>query len=213
MIIEYRTASCTVLPTASGMLWYWLKTLTILQFYFVSSNINPLKLDFLRTSDYGEKPSFDYYQSNNDKVILPTKLSDLQYHGTTTLAFVFGDSIIVAVDSMASVGSYVGSRTVRKVFPMSSHIVATMAGGAADCAFWIRKIACEAKILEFEYGSTPEVGMYAKLLSQTLREYRGMDISVGTMVAGWHKNTGPSCKYMKIIYRNYLLIQEHNLTW
>ena len=76
---------------------------------------------------------------------------------------------------------------------MSSHTVATMAGGAADCAFWIRKVASEVSILENEYSHKPEVIMYAKLLSQTLRQYRGMDISVGTMVAGWHTNIGPEC--------------------
>ena len=52
----------------------------------------------------------------------------LQYHGTTTLAFVYRDSVVIAVDSMASLGDYVGCRTVRKVLPISQHVVATMAG-------------------------------------------------------------------------------------
>lgn len=78
---------------------------------------------------------------------------------------------------------------------MSSHVVATMAGGAADCAFWIRQVAKEVKILEFQLGSKPEVAMYAKILANNLRRYRGMEISVGTMVTGWHPNTGPSRKF------------------
>ena len=59
-----------------------------------------------------------------------------QYHGTTTLSFVCAEGIVVAVDSRASMGDYVGSRTVRKIFPISSRMVATMAGGAADCSYW-----------------------------------------------------------------------------
>ena len=60
--------------------------------------------------------------------MLPVQLNQLQMHGTTTLAFVFQDSVIIAADSMASLGDYVGSRTVRKVLPVSDKIVATMAG-------------------------------------------------------------------------------------
>jgi hypothetical protein len=42
------------------------------------------------------------------------------YHGTTTLAFVFGEDIITAVDSRASLGKFIGSRTVDKVIPVTN---------------------------------------------------------------------------------------------
>jgi Proteasome subunit len=121
--------------------------------------------------------------------LLPKPLNELQYHGTTTLAFLYKKGIIVAVDSKASVGSYVGSRTVKKVFPISKHMLATMAGGAADCAFWIRRTARQAKVLEYEHGSPMKVCSVAKLLAASLREYRGSDLSVGTMVAGYDLQT------------------------
>lgn len=135
--------------------------------------------------------------------ILPAPLSDLQRHGTTTLAIVHGDNVVVACDSMASVGEYVGSRTVRKVFPLgrgqgsesgSVRVVATMAGGAADCAFWIRRTALQARIIEQDLGCLLPPSTYARLLAQSLRNYRGSGLSVGTMVAGWHKETGPQRK-------------------
>jgi 20S proteasome alpha/beta subunit len=116
-------------------------------------------------------------------------LDELQYHGTTTLSFICKDGIVVAVDSRASVGSYVGSRTVKKIFPLSKYIVATMAGGAADCAFWIRRTARQAQVLEHEYGSALRVGAIAKLLASSLREHRHSGLSVGTMVAGWDVET------------------------
>uniref|UniRef100_A0A7S1FZ16 Uncharacterized protein n=1 Tax=Corethron hystrix TaxID=216773 RepID=A0A7S1FZ16_9STRA len=50
-------------------------------------------------------------------------------HGTTTLAFIFKGGIIVAVDSRASIGQFIGSKTTQKVLPVSSHILGTMAGG------------------------------------------------------------------------------------
>jgi len=41
-------------------------------------------------------------------------------HGTTTLSFVFQGGAIVAVDSRASIGNFVGSKTVQKVLPINS---------------------------------------------------------------------------------------------
>lgn len=40
-------------------------------------------------------------------------------HGTTTIAFVFQGGIVAAVDSRASIGNFVGSKTVQKVLPVS----------------------------------------------------------------------------------------------
>ncbi len=104
---------------------------------------------------------------NIDKHVLPELISpphnasiplspdQLQAHGTTTLAFIFGDSVIIAVDSMASVGSFVGSRTVRKALPLGSHCLATMAGGAADCAHWIRWTSSAVQVGSSSYLSVP----------------------------------------------------------
>ncbi len=52
-------------------------------------------------------------------------------HGTTTLSFIFegGDGgIVAAVDSRASIGQFVGSKTVQKVLPINNHMLGTMAG-------------------------------------------------------------------------------------
>lgn len=52
-------------------------------------------------------------------------------HGTTTLSFIFeGDDggIVAAVDSRASIGQFVGSKTVQKVLPINNHMLGTMAG-------------------------------------------------------------------------------------
>jgi 5'-3' exonuclease len=54
------------------------------------------------------------------------KRTKLQFeHGTTTLSFTFPGGIILAVDSRASIGTFVGSKTVRKVLPINSHMLGT----------------------------------------------------------------------------------------
>ena len=123
-------------------------------------------------------------------------ISKLQYHGTTTIAFKNGDSVIVCVDSKASIGKYMGSRTVKKVFPISRYIVATMAGGAGDCAYWIKNMAAFVKLFEYEYGmQAMKVKSIAKVLANKLAEFKGAELSVGTMIAGYDITTRrPSCK-------------------
>ena len=166
----------------------------LLCFITSSSSVNYLDIpDFVNTDVKFKSAPFDVFETGP---VLPRPLNELQYHGTTTLAFLFGDGVIVAVDSKASVGSYVGSRTVRKVFPISNWMVATMAGGAADCAFWIRRTARQAKVLEYEHGSPLKVRSVAKLLAASLREYRGSELSVGTMVAGYDQQISQaSCEF------------------
>ncbi|CAM9948193.1 unnamed protein product [Discosporangium mesarthrocarpum] len=89
-------------------------------------------------------------------IITPGAESLKLSHGTTTVAMVFDGGIIVAVDSRASMGSFVGSRTTMKVIPVSDHILGTMAGGAADCTFWLRYLGMQ--VLEEQGGNRNGAG-------------------------------------------------------
>ena len=126
----------------------------------------------------------------------PTE-SGLKYsHGTTTLAFVFKLGVLVAVDSRASMGSYIGSGTVKKVIPISRYLLGTMAGGAADCSFWERNLAKECRIHELREGRRISVAAASKLLANNMFQYRGMGLSMGTMIAGWDEAKGPELYYV-----------------
>lgn len=98
---------------------------------------------------------------------------DLQWHGTTTLAFKHNDSIIVCVDSKASTGEYIASKTVKKVIPITESIVATMAGGAADCYHNIRRVGTLMKIEEATMGLDITVKAAAKLLQSIVLSKSG----------------------------------------
>jgi hypothetical protein len=78
---------------------------------------------------------FDRYTNANDATMLPAPVFNLRggdecfdpprtppiefAHGTTTISFVFNGGIVAAVDSRASIGNFVGSKTVQKVLPVS----------------------------------------------------------------------------------------------
>jgi len=119
-------------------------------------------------------------------------------HGTTTLAFIYEPAtpqdkggIVVAADSRASSGTYISTSSVMKILEVSDHIVATMAGGAADCQFWVRMLAKQARLFELQNKQKITVSAASKLLANMLYNYRGMGLSVGSMVAGYDK-TGPN---------------------
>ena len=110
--------------------------------------------------------------------------------GTTCLSFVFQGGVCVAVDSRASQGPYVGSQTVKKVIEINPFLLGTMAGGAADCQFWERDLGIKCRLHELREGERISVAAASKLLCNTMYQYRGYGLSMGTMVAGWDK-TGP----------------------
>jgi 20S proteasome subunit beta 5 len=112
-------------------------------------------------------------------------------HGTTTLGFVFEHGIIIAVDSRASMGSYIGSQTVKKVIEINDFLLGTMAGGAADCSFWERHLTRLCRLHELRTKEKISVAAASKLLANIFFQYKGQGLSCGTMVAGWDK-TGPS---------------------
>jgi len=110
--------------------------------------------------------------------------------GTTTLGFRFKEGIIIAVDSRASMGTFIGSQTVRKVIEINEYLLGTMAGGAADCSFWERHLARLCRLYELRNKDRISVAAASKLLVNIFYQYRGQGLSCGTMVAGWDK-TGP----------------------
>ncbi|XP_076134590.1 proteasome subunit beta type-5-like [Alosa pseudoharengus] len=116
-------------------------------------------------------------------------------HGTTTLAFKFQHGVIVAVDSRATAGAYIASQTVKKVIEINPYLLGTMAGGAADCSFWERLLAKQCRVYELRNKERISVAAASKLLANMVYQYKGMGLSMGTMVCGWDK-TGPGLYYV-----------------
>jgi len=141
-------------------------------------------------------PSLSMQNAISEKFCHPSNPNIKFLHGTTTLAFVFGKGVCVAVDSRASMGSYIGSGTVKKVIEISPFLLGTMAGGAADCSFWERNLSFQCRLHELREGRRISVAAASKLLGNQVYYYRGMGLSMGTMIAGWDENKGPALYYI-----------------
>ncbi|EST08741.2 Proteasome, subunit alpha/beta [Kalmanozyma brasiliensis GHG001] len=116
-------------------------------------------------------------------------------HGTTTLAFRFKGGIIVCVDSRATAGSYIASGTVKKVIEINPYLLGTMAGGAADCQYWETYLGIQCRLHELRNKERISVAAASKYLSNLVYSYKGMGLSMGTMICGWDK-TGPALFYV-----------------
>ncbi|OAV86417.1 20S proteasome subunit beta 5 [Puccinia triticina 1-1 BBBD Race 1] len=116
-------------------------------------------------------------------------------HGTTTLAFRFKHGIIVAVDSRATAGSYIASGTVKKVIEINPFLLGTMAGGAADCQYWETYLGIQCRLHELRNKSRISVAAASKYLSNLVYSYKGMGLSMGTMICGWD-GSGPGLYYV-----------------
>merc|ERR1719419_1086 len=116
-------------------------------------------------------------------------------HGTTCLAFKFKHGVMVATDSRATAGGYIASQEVKKVIEINPFLLGTMAGGAADCQFWERVLAKECRLYELRNKERISVAAASKLLANMVYQYKGMGLSMGTMVCGWDKK-GPGLYYV-----------------
>ena len=105
----------------------------------------PLALRCLPSVPFSPRPQDCVVSSSHQSALNPAIKFN---HGTTTLGFVFQHGVIIAVDSRASMGQYIGSGTVKKVIEISPYLLGTMAGGAADCSFWERNLAFQCRVRE-----------------------------------------------------------------
>lgn len=117
-------------------------------------------------------------------------------HGTTTLAFRFKGGIVVAVDSRATAGNWVASQTVNKVIRINPFLLGTMAGGAADCQYWETWLGGQCRLYELREKQRISVAAASKILSNLVYSYKGMGLSMGTMVCGYTAREGPTIYYV-----------------
>lgn len=76
-----------------------------------------------------------------------------------------------------------------------SYLLGTMAGGAADCQYWETYLGIQARLHELREKERISVAAASKYLSNLVYSYKGMGLSMGTMICGWDK-TGPALFYV-----------------
>ncbi|XP_066998713.2 proteasome subunit beta type-5 [Anabrus simplex] len=116
-------------------------------------------------------------------------------HGTTTLGFRYQGGVVLAVDSRATGGQFIGSQSMKKIVEINDYLLGTLAGGAADCVYWDRVLAKQCRMYELRNRERISVAAASKLMANMVYNYKGMGLSMGMMIAGWDKR-GPGLYYV-----------------
>jgi len=143
-------------------------------------------------------PPFAHPATNLGRVLTDDQGQNIDMnfnHGTTTLAFKYKGGVVVAVDSRATGGMYIGSGSVKKIIEINKYLLGTMAGGAADCTYWERVLSKQCRLYELRNRERISVAAASKLLSNMAYNYKGMGLSMGVMIAGYDKK-GPGLYYV-----------------
>ena len=115
-----------------------------------------------------------------------------EYKGTTTVAAVCNDGVILGTDTRATMGNYVASKNAKKVYKITDNLAMTIAGGVAVAQRIVETLKINARLFQLERGRPMPVASAAMLVSNILFSNRsvGMPLPLQALIGGYD-TTGP----------------------
>ena len=109
-----------------------------------------------------------------------------EYRGTTTVAAVCNDGVIMATDTRATMGNYVASKHAKKVYQITDQLAMTIAGGVAAAQRVVDILKVNAKLYNLEKGRPMPVAAAAMLVSNILFSNRevGAPLPLQALIGG-----------------------------
>ena len=109
-----------------------------------------------------------------------------EYKGTTTVAAVCNDGVIMATDTRATMGSYVASKHAKKVYQITDQLAMTIAGGVAAAQRVVDILKVNAMLYNLEKGRPIPVATAAMLVSNILFSNRevGAPLPLQALIGG-----------------------------
>ena len=104
--------------------------------------------------------------------------------GTTTVGLVCKDGIVFASDRRATMGYFIASRDIDKIYSISDTIAMTIAGGVGDAQTLIRWMTAEIKLYELKHEKSITVEAAATLLANILSQYKFFPFFVQLLIGG-----------------------------
>ncbi len=112
------------------------------------------------------------------------KYEESKQTGTTTVGLVCKDGIVLASDRRATMGYFIASKDIDKVYPVADHIAMTIAGGVGDAQMLIRWMNAELKLYELKNEKPATVEAAATLLANILAQYKYYPFFVQLLIGG-----------------------------
>lgn len=104
--------------------------------------------------------------------------------GTTTMALICSDGVVVGADTRATAGSFIAHTEARKVFKIDNNLSMTIAGGVGDAQDLIRIIKAQNEIYKMNENRPLTPKSAASLLSVILQQNKMFPYYVELIVAG-----------------------------
>ncbi len=104
--------------------------------------------------------------------------------GTTTVGLVCKDGIVMASDRRATMGYFIASKDIDKIYPINDHLAMTIAGGVGDAQMLVRWMQAETKLYELKQEKKISVEAAATLLANILAQYKYYPFFVQLLLGG-----------------------------
>jgi proteasome beta subunit len=104
--------------------------------------------------------------------------------GTTTLGLVCKDSVVIAAEHRATMGTMIAHKVAKKVFKIDDHLVLTTAGLVGDAQMLARYLKVESELYKLQRETTMPVKGAATLMGNILNQRKFAPFYVQLLVGG-----------------------------
>jgi proteasome beta subunit len=111
-------------------------------------------------------------------------VEDARQTGTTTVGLVCKDGIVLASDRRATMGYFIASKDIDKIYKLTDRIAMTIAGGVGDAQTLVRWMTAELKLYELKHEKPASVEAAATLLANILTQYKFFPFYVQLIIGG-----------------------------
>ena len=116
------------------------------------------------------------------------EIMDQLKKGTTTVGLICRDSVVLASEKRATMGSFIASKAARKIYQVDDRMGLTTAGIVGDAQTLVRLISVEARLYKIRRQEPMTVKAMTTLLSNVLSGQRFFPYLVQLLVGGIDRN-------------------------
>ncbi len=116
------------------------------------------------------------------------EIMDQLKKGTTTVSLICGDSVVLASEKRATMGSFIASKAARKIYQVDDRMGMTTAGIVGDAQALVRVVSVEARLYKTRRQEPMTVKAMTTLLSNVLNGQRMFPYLVQLLVGGIDRN-------------------------
>lgn len=114
----------------------------------------------------------------------------LALKGTTTIAVVCKDGVILASDTRVTLGTFVAHKRGKKVYKIDEHLAMTISGNVADAQRTVDILKANAQLYKLNTGRPMPVNSAARLIANLLFSAR-LAPMIAQVLVGGVDSTGP----------------------